>query len=69
MTENKHNLDGMYFRVERNGKWENICFCDLTDEEIEVISDNRNREWWKHVALNLRRTLNKIADQLEIYAE
>lgn len=26
----QRNLDGVYFRVERDGKWQNICFSDLT---------------------------------------
>ena len=29
------NLDGCYFRIERNGKYENVCFSDLTEEEQE----------------------------------
>ena len=29
------NLDGIYFRVQRDGKWENACFSDLTQEEME----------------------------------
>lgn len=27
------NLDGYYFRVKRDGKWDNICWSDMTDEE------------------------------------
>ena len=29
------NLDGIYFRVQRDEKWENACFSDLTQEEME----------------------------------
>ena len=29
----KRNLDGCYFRVERDGKWTNLCFSDMTDTE------------------------------------
>ena len=32
----KFNLDGVYFRVKRNGKWDNICFSDLTEDEQDV---------------------------------
>ena len=30
------NLDGIYFRVQRDEKWGNTCFSDLTQEEMEV---------------------------------
>ena len=34
-TQTKRNLDGIYFRVQRDGKWGNTCFSDLTQEEME----------------------------------
>lgn len=27
------DLDGVYRRVQRNGKWESVCFSDLTEAE------------------------------------
>ena len=50
----KRDLDGAYFRVERNGKWKNICFTDLTNEEIETVVGDRGKEWWKSMAMHLR---------------
>ena len=50
--------DEMYFRVERNGKWQNVCFCDLTLDEIDKVTANRSAEWWKRVALYLRDVMN-----------
>ena len=32
------NLDGVYFRVQRDGKWGNTCFSDLTQEEMMALS-------------------------------
>lgn len=29
------NLDGVYFRVKRNNKFENICFSDMTEDETD----------------------------------
>jgi len=29
----KRELCGIYFRVKRDGKYENICFTDMTEEE------------------------------------
>ena len=34
------NLDGVYFRVQRNNKWQSICFSDLTEEEKNKIKEN-----------------------------
>lgn len=34
------NLDGVYFRVKRNGKWDNICFSDLSEtEKVDVLKN------------------------------
>ena len=64
----KRNLDGLYFRVQRNGKWENVCFSDLTVEEIEEVSKDRDTNWWKQVALHLKERLNDIGEQFDIVA-
>lgn len=50
--------DGMYFRVCRDGRWIDVCFCDLTLDEIEELTKTRGREWWKSVALYLRDLIN-----------
>lgn len=36
----ERNLDGIYFRVQRDGKWTNRCFTDLTDKEQEDLLNN-----------------------------
>lgn len=41
------NLDGCYFRIERDGKWQNICFSDLTQTERERVMDGKDAEWLK----------------------
>ena len=46
-NEKKRNLDGCYFRVQRDGKWESICFSDLTEEERNGVLEGRNEEWLK----------------------
>lgn len=56
------NLDSIYFRVERNGKHENVCFSDLEPNEIEEIGAGRSAEWWKNVALHLKQQLNIIGE-------
>ena len=39
------NLDGVYFRVKRDDKWQNICFTDLTNEETNTILKDRTGTW------------------------
>ena len=63
----KRNLDGAYFRVERAGKWRNVCFSDLTDEEIETVIGDRGKEWWKSMAMHLREQIRLIGDELDLY--
>lgn len=38
-------LDTVYFRAQRDGKWTNICFTDLTPQEAEEKLRNRSDEW------------------------
>ena len=37
----QRNLDGVYFRMERDGKWTNVCFSDLTEEEMDKVMKER----------------------------
>ena len=59
-------LDGIYFRVNREDRWVNICWTDLTWKEREEISIDKPLEWWKEMALCLTRTLRDIGDYLDI---
>lgn len=45
MDNKKRNLDGVYFRVERDGKFDNVCFSDLTLEEMEIVLNEKTEEW------------------------
>ena len=35
------NLDGIYLRIKRNGKYQPVCLSDMTKEELE---ENLNPE-------------------------
>ncbi len=37
-------MTGIYFRAERNGKWENVELEDLTPEERHMYLDNFSNE-------------------------
>ena len=54
----QRNLDGVFFRVQRNNKWMNVCFSDLTDEEMNTILAGRSTEWLKEMC--------KIFDQMDM---
>ncbi len=60
------DLDGIYFRVKRDGKWDNVCFSDLTDEEMDKVLEGRDIEWLKSVCKILGRTIKRIGDEFDI---
>lgn len=68
------NLDGIFFRVQRDGEWQNICFTDLTEEEIQRLfhsdaASPRSAEWWESMAMALRDVIRSIGEQLDIVDE
>lgn len=60
------NLDGIYYRVKRGGKYENICFSDMTKAEIDEVITDKNAEYWKSIALHLKDQLNLIGETFDI---
>lgn len=60
------NLDGCYFRVERNGKWENICFSDLTELERGKVMAGKGIPWLISLCEYLADKLHQIGDQFDI---
>lgn len=62
----KRNMDGVYFRVERDGKWENICFTDLTDEERRKACEGRSNEWLESLIRYLADLLREIEDDFDL---
>lgn len=65
----KRNLDGVYFRVEREGKWDNICFSDMTKEERDKVMENRGNEWLKSMCHALANTIADLGERLDIFFE
>ena len=63
------NLDGVYFRIKRDDEWQNICFSDLTDDEMEEVMKDRPVEWLKSMCKILGHTIRDIGDQLDIATE
>ena len=61
-------LDGVYFRIKRNDKWDNICFSDLTEEEMNEVIKDKDIEWLKSLCIILGKTLKEIGDYFDIYS-
>lgn len=59
-------LDGVYFRIERDGKYQNICFSDLTPDEREKVLEGRTEDWLKSLCGILADTIKKIGDEFDI---
>lgn len=62
-------LDGSYFRVKRNGKWQNISFSDLTESEMYEVIDNKGMMWLKNMCVFLGQTIRSIGDEFDLVRE
>lgn len=63
----KRNLDGVYFRIKRDEKFDNICFSDLTQSEQDDVMEDRNEEWLKAMCKILSNSIRLISDYFNIY--
>lgn len=62
----KRNLDGAFFRVNRDGKWRKICFSDLTDEEMDAVLNGQTEMWLKSLCKHLGQVLRYIGNEFNI---
>ena len=62
-------LDGIYFRVERNGEWQSICMSDLTEEEFDKVMEKRNRQFAVSCCKVLARKLKEIGDEFNLISD
>lgn len=60
------DLDGVYFRVKRDGSWQSICFSDLSDEEMDKVLEGHSVEWLKKTCKILGRTIRDIGDTMDL---
>lgn len=63
----KRNLDNCYFRVCRDGKWENVCFSDLSYIEREKAVKGWSADALFRLACILADAINVIGDRYDIY--
>lgn len=60
------NLDGYYFRIERNGKFENICWSDMTEEERYKMIERYDVDALKRFCVGLGTVIRNIGDELDL---
>lgn len=67
IKENKEprRMDGVFFRVCRDGKWQNICFSDLTNDERTQVLDKRDAVWLRGLCCILADTLYELGNYFE----
>ena len=58
------NLDGFYFRIGT----ENICWSDLTEEQMNEMLEGRSEVWLRNLCIRLGQTIREIGDQFDIVA-
>jgi hypothetical protein len=59
----KRDLDGVYFRVMRDGKGEDLCWTDLMwEERIEFSRKNNNEGWLIRMIQILNDTINQVVE-------
>lgn len=56
----QRDLDGVYFRVERNGKYQNVCFTDLTTDE----ANNCIAKWDEYMQSKMVVILENLLNEL-----
>lgn len=54
------DLDRVYFRVERSGKWESTCFSDLTENEMDLVLESKDSQWMNSLIKRLKEVLNSV---------
>ena len=60
------SLDGVYFRIQRDAEWKNICFSDLTEYEKDKVMEGKNEAWLKSMCKILSRVIRDIGDQFDL---
>lgn len=63
------DLDGYYFRIKRNDKWEAVCFSDMTLEEMEEVLEGKDTVFLKRLCIGLGKRIRKIGDELNLVTE
>ena len=69
MNTTVYNLDGIYFRVERDGKWQSLCVSDLTLEELKSVTKDWDCNQLTIVAKELSCTLKDLFNCPSVHSD
>ena len=62
----KRDLDGIYYRVLRNGRWVARCFSDLTHEEQDEMIKDYGVDGLRTMVLHLADCLAQLGEAFDI---
>lgn len=62
-------LDGVFFRVQRNNKWESVCISDMSDEERSEVLKDKDAVFLRRLVDILAMTIHDIGEQLDLKRE
>lgn len=65
----QRNLDGIYFRVQREGKWCNVCLSDMTTEEREQSLAKYEKDALIRTINILCQTIQELGEAGDFYRE
>lgn len=69
MTTTVYDLDGIYFRVERDGRWQTLCVSDLTPEELKSVTKDWDCNQLAIVAKELSCTLKGLFSYPSVHSD
>ena len=61
------NLDGVYYRVVRDGNHVSRCFSDLSESEQDMIMEKYDAEQLRRLCLSI--SLRQIGDALDLVGD
>jgi len=73
----QRNLDGVYFRVNSDGKWLNVCYSDMTEDERNTVIYDRMSDkpmdeqvgYYRRLAEIMADSLYDMGEQLGVMCE
>ena len=60
-------LDNIFFRVNREGKMQDICWSELTDTEMDEILKDKDLEFCKNLCNTLGQAIHELADESDYF--
>ncbi len=61
----QRDLDGVYYRQKRDGKWTNVCFTDMTDEEQSAVLEKYDVRQLTRMAYLMADVVKTIDEEMQ----